>query len=204
MKDLIRKILKEEEDDGFNWADSASNPPRDILDDAYRRFKWSVYIPILGKKIKFYLNPEHWNLMANIRIEDVGSRGHGSFGDDPHRDYQPSVLKDLPNITTAGGERERTYYSKENTVGQSDTNRRVYVDIEQVIDDIEGYSTEAKQHTEEYQRQIESLTRQYMEKMSGLGDKYNFNDSYGAETVVVQDGQIRREDDFPTSRYNRM
>ena len=42
-----------------------------------------------------------------------------------------------------------------------------------------------------------------MEKMSGLGDKYNFNDSYGAEAVVVQDGQVRREDDFPNSRYNR-
>ena len=203
MKDLIRKILKEEGDDGFNWVDSASNPPRDILDDAYRRFKWGIYIPILGKKISFYINPEHWNMMANIRIEDVESRGHGSFGDDPHKDYQPSVLKDLPKMTTSYGERVRTYYSKENALSRGEGRERVYVDIEQVIDDIEGYSTEAKQYTEEYQQQIESLTRQYMEKMSGLGDKYNFNDDYGAEAVVVQDGQIRTEDDFPTSRYNR-
>jgi hypothetical protein len=196
MRNLIKKILKEEEDDGFNWADKAVNTPRDILGDAYDRFKWDIYIPILGKKISFYLNPEHWNLMATIRVQNVERRGHGPFGDDPHKDYQPSVLNNLK------GERERTYYSKENIVGDSG-GERVYVDIEQVIDDIEGYSTEAKQYTEEYQQQVEELTRQYMEKMSGLSDKYNFNDSYGAEAVVVQDGQIKKEDDFPNSRYNR-
>lgn len=194
MRNIIKKILNEND---WDWANSISNPPRDIIDEAYRRFKWSTYIPVLGKKISFYLNPEHWNLTADIHIEDVGSRGHGSFGDDPHKDYQPSVLSNLKR------DMDETYYSKENTVGDSNHKERVYVDIEQVIDDIEGYSTEAKQYTEEYQRQIESLTREYMEKMSGLGDKYNFNDSYGAEAVVVQDGQVRREDDFPNSRYNR-
>ena len=197
MKDLIRKILKEEEDDGFNWADSAGNPPNQIIKDAGNRFKWETYIPILGKKIKFYINPEWWNLMARVRIEDVNSRGHGSFGDDPHRDYQPSVLNNL------SVEREQSYYSTENNLGRAEGNReRVFVDVEKVIDDLEGYSTEAKQYTDEYQQQIESLTREYMEKMSGLGDKYNFNDDYGAEAVVVQpDGSIRRERDFPTSRY---
>ena len=35
-----------------------------------------------------------------------------------------------------------------------------------------------------------------------LTEQYNFNDDYGAEAVVVQpDGSIRRERDFPTSRY---
>jgi hypothetical protein len=197
MRDLIKKILKEEEDDGFNWADSAGNPPNQIIRDADRRFKWETYIPILGKKIEFYINPEWWNLMANIRVQNIESKGHGTWDDEAHRDYQPSVLNDLTV------NRERSYYSTENSLGGSEGSReRKYVDVEKVIDDLEGFSTEAKQYTDEYQEQIESLTREYMEKMSGLGDKYNFNDDYGAEAVVVQpDGSIRRERDFPTSRY---
>jgi hypothetical protein len=197
MKKLIKRILKEEEeDDGFNWADSAGNPPNQIISDAGRRFKWETYIPILGKKIKFHINPEWWNLMAKIRIEDVTSKGHGTWGGDPHRDYQSSVLNNL------SVEREKSYYSTENSLGGGEGNEREYVDVEKVIDDLEGYSTEAKQYTDEYQQQIETLTSEYMSKMSGLGDKYNFNDDYGAEAVVVQsDGTIKKERDFPTSRY---
>jgi hypothetical protein len=197
MKNIIRKILKEEEDDGFNWVDSVSNSPNQIIRDAGERFKWETYIPILSKKIEFYINPEWWNLMVNIRIEDVADEGNGSFGDDPHKDYQPSVLNDLES------EREQTYYSTEENLGDHESNRKIkYVNVEKVIDDIEGYSVEAKQYTDEYQQRIETLTREYMGKMSGLSDKYNFNDDYGAESVVVQpDGTIRRERDFPTSRY---
>ena len=199
MKDLIKRILKEE-DDGFDWADSAVNSPREIIRDAGNRFKWETYIPILGKKIKFYFNPEFWNLMANVRIEDVGSKGHGSFGDDAHKDYQPSVLRNL-----TGREREQTYYSTEENLGDNESSgERTYVNVEKVIDDLEGYSVEAKQHTDEYQQQIESLTKEYIEKMSGLGEKYNFNDDYGAEAVVVTpSGDIKRNDDFPDKRFQR-
>lgn len=200
MKDLIRKILKEDqEDDGFDWADSVSNPPDVIMRDAGKRFKWETYVPILGKKIKFYINPEWWQPIARVDVENVESKGYGSFGDDPHREYQPSPL----DILERG--RDDSYYSKEVNLGKNGNNReRTYVDIEKVIDDLEGYSIEAKQHTDTYKQQIESITRDYMEKMSTLADKYNFNDDYGAEAVVVQpDGTIKTEYDFPNSRYNR-
>lgn len=196
MRDLIKKILKEDEDDGFDWTDSEINPPRNIIRDAGRRFKWSTYIPILGKKIMFYFNPEHWNLMANIRIYDIESKGHGSFGDDPHKEYTQSVLSDLEN------RRGNNYYSASGSVGKHpEVNGRHFVNVEDVIDDVEGFSTEAKEYTDEYKQKIEEVTQEYITKMSGLSEKYNFNTNDDVESVVVTPKGILRNQDFSRERY---
>ena len=74
MKNLIRKILKETEDDGFDWVDDSVEKPRSILRRLRDEYGWSIYIPEVGKEISFYLNPESWNLISSVRVTEIGKR----------------------------------------------------------------------------------------------------------------------------------
>jgi hypothetical protein len=190
MKNLIRKILKEEEDDVFNWADDIINPPSQILDNLELNTEWVAYIPEISKEISFNVNPESWQPMASIRVNKVESRGHGSFGDNPHKDYQPSVLDNL------GFGRSNWGPSNHEPIGE-DGSEPLY-DVMDVVKDIKGYSEEAKQLTLEYRQRIQELTNQYAENLKSLHSKYNFdNEGWGNSVTVASldsQGQVWTDD----------
>lgn len=196
MKNLIRKILLEVTDDEIDkYDDDLTSPeisisPSTELKIAHKKYSWEAYIPEIGKKIIFYFNPEHWNFFANMKVEDVDKKGHGSFGDDPHKDYQRSILDDL------GGDRYQSYYNKEGKiVGSGD--RYDYVDVKEAVKDLKGFSEEAEQITKDYKQRIEQLTDEYVRKISTLNDKYNFNSGDELDLVSVDSkGNYKREEDF--------
>jgi len=86
MKNVIRKILFEESEDMIDkYDDELTSPEISISPDtelniAEKKYSWESYIPEIGKKFIFEFNPEHWNLSANVKVEDVDKSGHGSFG----------------------------------------------------------------------------------------------------------------------------
>jgi len=196
MKNLIRKILLEVTDDEIDkYDDDLTSPeisvsPATELRVAHKKYSWEAYIPEIGKKIIFYFNPEHWNMFANMRVEDVDKKGHGNFGDDAHKDYQRSILDDL------GGDRHQSYYNKEGKIlGRGD--RYEYVDVKEAVKDVKGFSEEAEKLTKEYKLRIEQLTVEYVRKIRGLNDKYNFNSSEELDLVSVDSkGNYKRERDF--------
>ena len=172
MKNIIRKILKESEDDSFDWVDDSVELPRSLLRRLRDEYGWSIYIPEVGKEITFYLNPEPWNLMSSIRIIDIGQMGHGSFGGEPHPKYQKNPIENIRPRNV----QENSYWGTDNFV-DSDENVRYYNVID-AAKDIVGFSEEAKKLTEEYKRNIEILTSEYVEKMKPLQSKYNFDNSH--------------------------
>ena len=199
MKNVIRKILFEEvEDRSDEYDDELTSPeisisPSTELHVAHKKYSWESYIPEIGKKIIFYFNPEHWNLFANMKIEDVDKKGHGSFGGDPHKDYQRSILDDL------GGDRYQSYYNKEGKIVGSGE-RYDYVDVKEVVKDLKGYSEEAEKITKDYKQRIQQLTKEYVNKISTLNDKYNFNSDKELDLVTVDSkGNYKREQDFEES-----
>lgn len=172
MKNLIKKILKESEDDGFNWVDDVSETPKEILRRLRNEYGWSIYIPEIGKEITFYLNPETWNLMSSIRVTDIGQKGHGSFGGEPHPKYQKNPIEDIRPRNIQGN----SYWGTDNFVDSDDDYR--YYNVIDAAKDIVGFSEEAKKLTEEYKKNIERLTSEYVEKMKPLQSKYNFDNRH--------------------------
>ena len=192
LKNTIKKILKESEDDGFNWVDDVIETPKEILRRLRNEYGWSIYIPEIGKEITFYLNPETWNLMSSIRVTDIGKRGHGSFGDESHPKYQKNPIEDI-RPTNIGG---NTYWGTDNFVGtgEGSSDHYKYYDVIDAAKDIVGFSEEAKKLTEEYKRNIERLTSEYVEKMKPLQSKYNFDNrfEYAQAVSIDSNGNIHK------------
>lgn len=193
MRNVIRKILKEQSIEDFR--DELTSPeinisPATQLRIAHKNYSWESYIPEVGKKIIFYFNPEYWNLFANMKVEDINKKGQGNFGDQPHKDYQNSILDNI------GGDRYQSYYNKEGKIidkGESYD----YVDVKEVVKDIKGYSEEAEQMTKEYKQMIQQLSNEYVKKLNSLNDKYNFNSREEVEVVSVDSkGNYKTEKDF--------
>ncbi len=131
---------------------------------AQKKYSWESYIPEIGKKFIFDFNPEHWNSFAYIEIEDVDKAGHGSFGDDSHRDYQKSILDNIQS------DRYRSYYvNNDKVIGQDD--RYEYVDVKEAIKDVKGFSEESEQMTKEYKQKIQQLTKENVNKMYTINEK---------------------------------
>ena len=187
MKNLIKKILKESEDDGFNWVDDVFESPDSILKSLRDNYGWSIYIPEVGKEISFYINPETWNVMSKVNVKDIGKRGHGSFGDNPHPKYQESPLESIQP-------RGPYYWGTEDFIDNQREGYKLY-NVNNVAKDIVGFSEEAKQLTEEYQINIQRLTQEYIEKMKPLQNKYNFDNKHDyIEAVTVDNkGNIHRD-----------
>lgn len=194
MKDIIKKILKEQDEDKPKFDPSKlespeiSISPRTQIEYAEKQLEWVAYIPEIGKQIRFYMNPEEWNMFAKIQVTEVGSRGHGSFGKDPHPEYQESILKDMSK------DRNSSYYNGK-VIDKGE--RYDYVDIKDVVNDLTGFSKESEDLTREYKKQIQSLTAEYVKKMRELPDKYNFTGSGNQKAVTVDSkGNYKTEDDF--------
>lgn len=187
MKDLIRKILKESEDDGFDWVGDSVESAGSILKRLRDEYGWHIYIPEVGKEITFYLNPESWNLMSSIRITDIGKRGHGSFGDKSHPKYQKNPIEDIRPTNIEGN----TYWGTDNFVGtgEGSSDHYKYYNVIDAAKDIVGFSEEAKKLTEEYKRNIEALTSEYVEKMKPLRSKYNFDNRHEYIQAVSVDSK---------------
>jgi len=202
MKNLIRKILLEVTDDEIDkYDDDLTSPevsisPSTELYVAHKKYSWESYIPEIGKKIIFYFNPEHWNLFANMKVEDVDKKGHGSFGDNPHKDYQRSILDNI------AGDRYQSFYNKEGKiVGKGE--RYDYVNVKDAINDIKGFSEESEQITKEYKQKIQQLTKEYVSKIGLLNDKYNFNSNEELDLVSVDSkGNYKTERDFEDTKDN--
>jgi hypothetical protein len=189
MKNVIRKILFEESEDTVDkYDDELTSPeisisPSTELYVAQKKYSWEAYIPEIGKKIIFDFNPEHWNLFAKMEVEDVDKKGHGSFGDDSHKDYQKSILDNVE------GDRYQSYYNKEGKIVGSGE-RYDYVDVKDAIKDLKGF-------TKDFKQRIQQLTKEYINKMSTLNDKYNFNSNNELDLVTVDSkGNYKRESDF--------
>jgi hypothetical protein len=189
MKNLIRKILKEEE---FEWIDENLPSPRQIMDHAAAETRWVAYIPEISRKIKFYVNPEEWNHMASVRVEKIESRGHGSFGDNSHKDFRYSPLDHL--YTDEPGSYSRTWYDNKNYIDQDEHGRNM-VNIMDAVKDMREYSNEAAQLTIEYKKQIQELTKNYAEALRQLKPKYNYGSSSEVELVVLDDEGIAHDND---------
>ena len=197
MKNVIRKILFEESEDTVDkYDDELTSPeisisPETELSIAQKKYSWESYIPEIGKKFIFDFNSEHWNSFAYIEIEDVDKAGHGSFGDESHRDYQKSILDNIQS------DRYGSYYvNNDKVIGQDD--RYEYVDVKEAIKDVKGFSEESEQMTKEYKQKIQQLTKEYVNKMSTLNDKYNFKGDNSISKLVSVDskGNYKTEKEF--------
>ncbi len=196
MKNVIRKILFEESEDMVDkYDDELTSPeisisPETELNIAEKKYSWESYIPEIGKKFIFGFTPEYWNLRANVEVEDVDKAGHGSFGDESHKDYQKSILDDVEHDTY------RSYYNNDDKI--IDRGERYnYVDVKEAVKDIKDFSEESEQLTKEYKQKIQQLTKEYVNKMSTLNDKYNFNGGHSTELVSVDNiGNYKKEKEF--------
>jgi hypothetical protein len=185
------KRLREQSEE-FNPDDLTSPEisisPRTHLKSAEKQYEWEAYIPEISRKIKFYLNPEEWNLIANVSVEKIESSGRGSWGDESHRDYSESPLD---NIDGAGG----SVWYKGTVIGKGE--RYDHVDIKEAINDIKNYSEEAAQLTIEYKQQIQQITKQFSEKIGSLKAKHKFNGNDSQKLVTVDSkGNMKTEEDF--------
>jgi hypothetical protein len=139
MRDLIKKILKEEqeEDDGFNWADLSINTPRQILDNMEVGTEWIAYIPEISRQIEFSINPESDQPMARIRVRGVDSEGSGRYGDNAHKYYQPSPIDEL-NFGRAN------WVPDVEPIGKDERGKDLY-DVVEATKDMKSYSDGARQ-----------------------------------------------------------
>lgn len=199
MKNVIRKILKEE----FNPDDLTSPEinlsPETELQVARSKYGWSTYIPEIKKRIYFWLNPESWNFSAGVSESNIESKGHGSFGDDSHPDYESY---DLLNYTEEQKEGYYTPYYNPKTVKLSQTSPdkgdyELY-DIKDAINSIKIYSEKAEKVTVEFKKNIEKLFADYKQKINNIANNSDF--TYGNRRIklvdVDKEGNIKTEEDF--------
>ena len=199
MRNIIKKILKEQEDDGFNWADSSVNSPAQVLENLELETEWTGYIPEISKQISFTVNPESFQPMARIRIENVESKGYGSFGDDAHRHHQRSPLDEIhfgnADWDPTGSE----------SIGDDEDRGKLY-NVMDAARDIKSYSEEAKQLVIEYKQQIQEITKQFAESIGSLPSKHNFDkeESYGRISLATVDsqGEIWTDDKWDKAHGN--
>jgi hypothetical protein len=196
MRNIIKKILKEQEDDGFNWADSAVNSPAQVLENLELEVEWTGYIPEISKQIMFTMNPESFQPMARLSVENVEAKGYGSFGDDAHRHHQRSPLDEIrfgrSNWNSEGSE----------PIGEEEGGK--LYNVMDAARDIKSYSEEAKQLTLEYKQKIQEITKLYAESLKELPIKHNFNgsDNYRDRlklATVDSQGEIWTDDKWDES-----
>ncbi len=188
MKNVIRKILKEEFNPDDLTSPEINMSPQTQIEYAEKQYEWESYIPEIGMKIKFHMNPEHWQLSANLMVSEVGSSGHGSYGDSPHKDYQKNPLSNYSD-----GGHNVCYGGK--VIGKGE--RYEFYDVKEAIKDIKEYSQEAEKFTLDFKNQIQKLTKDYIENIKPLRGKYNFTDEDDKKGVTVdKDGKYKTEEDF--------
>ena len=199
MNKLIKRILKEETEDKWDNLKSPeiSISPRTQIEAAEKKYEWNAYIPEIGKKIKFHMNPEHWNLVAGIRVEDITAKGYGSFGEDPHKEHQYVKM----GGTTNPEEYDRTYWRGKNIIHTTDetqmSSAKELFDVKEAIQDIKVFSEETEKLTKEFKTNIQQLTKEYNQKMQEVIDSVPFNGNGKAEVVTVdKEGNYKTEDDF--------
>jgi len=199
MKNIIKRILKEETED--KWDDlkspEISISPRTQIEAAEKKYEWDAYIPEMGKKIRFHMNPEQWNLIAGIRVEDISAKGHGSFGSDPHKEYQYVKM----GGTTNPEEYDRAYWRGKNIIHSTDETPRSRAkelfDVKEAIQDIKVFSEETEKLTKEFKTNIQRLTKEYNQKMQEVIDSVPFNADNPVEIVTVdKEGNYKTESDF--------
>ena len=199
MKHLIQKILKEE----FN-PDDLTSPEINLSPDtelkvASSKYNWSTYIPEIKKRISFYLNPEAWNFFAGVKENDIESKGHGSFGDDSHRDYE---RYDLLNHTQEEKEGYyRPFYNpKTEKVGYTGREQGDYelYNIEEALNSVKTYSEEAEKLTVDFKKNIQKLFADYKQKINELTVNSDFTDVERRIKLVDVDkeGNTKSEDKF--------
>ena len=199
MKHLIQKILKEE----FNPDDLKSprinRSPDTELNIAQSKYGWSTYIPEIKKRIYFYLNPEAWNFFAGVSEKNIESKGHGSFGDDSHPDYE---RYDLLNHTKEEKEGYyRPFYNpKTEKVGYTGRDQGDYelYDIEEALNSVKTYSEETEKLTVEFKKNIQKLFADYRQKINELTVNSDFTDG-GRRIKLVdvdKEGNTQSEDEF--------
>lgn len=198
VKKLIKKILKEETDD--KWDDlkspQISISPQTQTEAAEKKYEWWSYIPEIGKKIRFHMNPEYWNFSAGIRVEDIESKGHGHFRHDPHKEYQPVKIGGITNPDEDTNRYHTPYWQGKNII-HSTEDQMEYYDVKEAIQDIKVFSEKTEKLTKEFKTNIQQLVKEYNQKMQEVIDSVPFNGNGRAELVTVdKDGNYKTESDF--------
>jgi hypothetical protein len=196
MKNVIRKILKEE----FN-PDDLKSPDINISPDtelrvARSKYGWGTYIPEIGRRIYFSINPEPWNLKVGIGDTPIEGRGHGSFGDDSHPDFQEYWI-----TTDENDYRDDYYKPKTKKLKQTSEEEGDYelYDIKDGIESIKKYSEEAEQVTKEFKKNVQKLFADYKQKINTIITNSDFaaGDHRRVKLVDVDnEGNFKTEDDF--------
>ena len=199
MKNLIKKILKEEFNPDDLTSPEINMSPETELEVAKSKYDWSAYIPEIKKRISFYTSPESWNFFAGVRESDIESKGHGSFGDDSHPHYE---RYDLLNHTE---EQKEGYYTpfynpKTEKLAQTGPDKGNYelYDVEEAINSVKKYSEEAEKLTVEFKKNIQKLFADYKQKINELTVNSDFVDGGRRIKLVDVDksGNFKSEDDF--------
>lgn len=196
MKHLIQKILKEEFNPDDLTSPEINMSPETELEVARSKYGWRTYIPQIKKRIAFSINPESWNFSAGVRETDIESKGHGSFGDDPHNNYEPYNL-----LTYTDDEYFTPYYQpKTEKLGHTIPDKGDYelYDVKDAINSLKTYSEEAEKVTVEFKKNIERLFADYKQKINAIANNSDFSDGNRRIKVVDVDkeGNFKSEQDF--------
>jgi hypothetical protein len=196
MKHLIQQILKEEFNPDDLTSPDINMSPATELEVAKSKYGWRTYIPQIKKRITFNVNPESWNLSAGVVERDIESKGHGSFGDDPHIDYEPYNLLDH-----SADEYYKPYYQPQTEkLGHTSPDKGNYelYDIKDALNSIKTYSEEAEKVTVEFKKNIERLFADYKQKINVIANNSDFTDGERRVKLVDVDkeGNLKSEDDF--------
>ena len=196
MKHLIQKILKEEFNPDDLTSPEINMSPETELEVARSKYGWRTYVPQIKKRIEFSINPESWNFSAGVSETDIESKGHGSFGDDPHNNYEPYNL-----LTYTDDEYFTPYYQpKTEKLAHTIPDKGDYelYDVKDAINSLKTYSEEAEKVTVEFKKNIERLFADYKQKTNAIANNSDFSDGNRRIKVVDVDksGNFKSEQDF--------
>ena len=197
MKNVIRKILKEEFNPDDLTSPEINMSPDTELHVARSKYGWSAYIPQISKRIYFSINPEAWNLSAGVSEQSVESKGHGSFGDDSHPEFKEYNL-----INTTNDEYYTPYYNPktEKITHLEDGDYEIY-NIKDGVEGIKNYSDQSRKITIEFKKNVEKLFSDYNKNINDIISNSDFaGDDYYSRRIRLADinkeGDIKHEDDF--------